>query len=160
MLAGLLASVQAACSMLPRGGGDSVRAAESDVGERRAVVLGVLQRQQDAWNRGDIGSFMEGYWRSPVLTFSSGGSVQRGWEETRDRYLSRYPNRTAMGRLRFSDLEILPITPGAVLVLGRWHLERDEPIGGAFSLVFAQKEGSWVIVHDHTSADSKPERPE
>lgn len=152
----VLAGFLAGCS----GGGrcDSIHIdglARDEKATNREIVVDILSKQQDAWNRGDIEGFMEGYWRSSDLTFSSGGVVQRGWHATRDRYLSRYPNRAAMGRLRFSDLEVIPIAPGSLLVLGRWHLEREEPIGGAFSLVFAQKEGSWVIVHDHTSVDAE-----
>lgn len=150
----LLAGVVAGCSGARRSSQSNRAHAHSSWAASRDIVVGILTSQQDAWNRGDIEGFMEGYWRSADLTFSSGGIVERGWRATRDRYLARYPDRATMGQLRFSDLEVLPVSRGSLLVLGRWHLERDQPIGGAFSLVFAQKEGSWVIVHDHTSADT------
>lgn len=113
----------------------------------------MLERQAQAWNAGDIDAFMVPYWHSPDLTFSSGGKVTRGWQATRDRYNQRYPTREAMGRLTFSDIEVTQPGADVALVLGRWRLERAEPIGGGFSLVLRKVNGSWVIVHDHTSID-------
>ncbi|MCH8252287.1 MAG: hypothetical protein IID36_07530 [Planctomycetes bacterium] len=37
----------------------------------RMQVPVMLQRQAEAWNAGDIDAFMEPYWRSPDLTFTS-----------------------------------------------------------------------------------------
>jgi hypothetical protein len=48
----------------------------------------VLSAQQAAWNRGDVDSFLIGYWRSPDLTFSGGNGVSSGW----DGVLARYKN--------------------------------------------------------------------
>lgn len=120
-----------------------------------AQILNILGRQAEDWNRGDIESFMQAYWKSPDLTFSSDGRITRGWQNTLDNYHERYPNRKVMGHLNFSFLEITQIGNSAALVLGRWHLDRDKPIGGAFSLVFRKIQGRWVIIHDHTSVDKK-----
>src|SRR5258705_11657162 len=43
--------------------------AEERVADRRAIQA-VLSAQQAAWNRGGVGSFLLGNWRSPGLTFS------------------------------------------------------------------------------------------
>lgn len=118
-------------------------------------IRNILGRQADDWNRGDVESFMQAYWKSPDLTFSSGGRITRGWQNTLDHYYERYPNQKEMGHLDFSFLEITPIGFDAALVLGRWHLDRDKPVGGVFSLVFRKMQGRWVIVHDHTSVDKK-----
>lgn len=118
------------------------------------AIRRVLVQQDQAWNRGDIDTFMSGYWNSPQLSFSSGGRVTKGWQQTKDNYHKRYPNRAAMGHLTFDDLEISILEPGVALVLGRWHLDRDKPIGGAFSLVFRKINRQWLIVHDHTSMDA------
>lgn len=64
-----------------------------------------------------------------------------------------------MGTLAFSELEVTVLAPEAALVLGRWHLDRDDrPVGGSFSLVFRRIGNRWLIVHDHTSAlpDDRP----
>lgn len=114
----------------------------------------LLNRQADAWNRGDLRAFMQPYWNSPELTFSSGGKTTRGWQATYDRYVRKYPTRDEMGALTFSDLEVREVAPRAALVLGRWHLERRDPIGGNFSLVLRRDGEDWVIIHDHTSVDA------
>ena len=108
--------------------------------------------QVDAWNRGDVDAFMEHYWKSDDLTFSSGGQTTRGWQATLDGYRKRYPTREKMGRLTLDGLEITPLGDAAALVLGEWKLDRaSEPIGGNFTLVLRKIDGRWVIVHDHTS---------
>jgi ketosteroid isomerase-like protein len=127
----------------------------STTDEQAAAIEAVLYDQADAWNRGDIDAFMQGYWKSEKLSFSSGGKVARGWQATKDGYKKRYPTRDAMGTLRFSQLEISPIGEAGALVLGTWHLERGEPVGGNFSLVMRKIDGKWLIIHDHTSRAEK-----
>jgi len=114
----------------------------------------LLRQQTQAWNRGDVPAFMEPYWNSPDLTFSSGGKTTRGWQATYERYVRKYPTRDEMGTLTFSDLEVREVAPRAALVLGRWHLQRRDPIGGNFSLVLRREGDDWVILHDHTSIDA------
>ena len=63
----------------------------SDDNSIRAAVQAVLRAQEEAWNRGDIDAFVEHYWKSDSLTFSSGGKTTRGWTDTVNRYRSRYP---------------------------------------------------------------------
>ena len=120
----------------------------------RMQVPVMLQRQAEAWNAGDIDAFMEPYWRSPDLTFTSGGRITRGWAQTRAGYRERYPTKSDMGRLIFGDLEITQLGPSAALVLGAWHLNRAEPVGGLFTLVLRKEGGRWIIIHDHTSRHS------
>lgn len=116
------------------------------------AIRQVLQTQQQAWNDGDIDRFMQSYWKSDELTFSSSGKVTRGWQATLDGYKQRYATRQEMGSLAFSELEITPLGHDAALVLGNWRLTReDDTPGGKFSLVFRRIDGQWLIVHDHTS---------
>ena len=35
----------------------------------KVAIENVLVVQEDAWNRGDVEAFMEGYWQSEELTF-------------------------------------------------------------------------------------------
>jgi L-asparaginase / beta-aspartyl-peptidase len=117
-------------------------------------LTAILTQQAADWNKGDIDSFMKSYWNSEDLTFSSDGKTARGWKATRERYLKGYPDRETMGKLTFSELEFFPLGDSAALVLGRWKLERKEPVGGNFSLVWRKIKGAWLIVHDHSSADA------
>jgi beta-aspartyl-peptidase (threonine type) len=121
--------------------------------EVEKAVRTVLDAQVVAWNNGDVEGFMEGYWRSPKLTFSSGSDTTRGWDATLQRYKKKYQSEGAeMGKLTFRDLEIEPLAPDAALVRGRWQLVRtkDKP-GGVFTLILRKVPEGWRIVHDHTS---------
>ena len=138
ILAALLA-VAASCGRQP-----------SQSGEH--PVLAILRDQQSAWNDGDIERFMQHYWKSDRLTFSSTGKTTRGWENTLADYRRRYPSVEKMGNTRFENLEVFPLGDKAALVLGQWFLTRQpDPLKGNFSVVFQQIEGRWVIIHDHTS---------
>jgi uncharacterized protein (TIGR02246 family) len=120
-----------------------------------AAVRAVLDAQRDAWNRGDVEGYMDGYARSPNTVFVSGDNVTRGWQTVLDRYRKNYDSREKMGTLTFSDLEITPLGNDAAIVLGRWHLQRtkDEP-HGRFTLILRRTKQGWKIVHDHTSSAS------
>jgi uncharacterized protein (TIGR02246 family) len=125
--------------------------------DERAEVEAVLSKQAAAWNRGDIDTFMEHYWKSDELTFSSGGQTTRGWTSTKENYQRRYPTREQMGQLKFTQLEVTTLGDSAALVLGRWQLTRDSsPVGGNFTLIFRRIDGNWLIVHDHTSKADAP----
>lgn len=121
----------------------------------RTAITTLLDDQRQAWNRGDIAAFMEGYVHTPDLVFTSGGSIRRGWQETHDRYLARYgTDASTMGTLAFEVLELTPLGADGAVVLGRWALsDLDEPAGGVFTVVLERRAEGWRIVHDHTSSN-------
>jgi uncharacterized protein (TIGR02246 family) len=118
-----------------------------------AAIRAVLDAQREAWNRGDIEGYMEGYARSSNTVFISGDSVTRGWQTVRDRYKKGYDSRAKMGTLTFSEIEVSLLNPSTAVVIGRWQLKRanDEP-KGRFTLIFKRLPQGWRIVHDHTSS--------
>jgi len=122
----------------------------------KAAVRDVLVRQQDAWNRHDLEAFMSGYWNSPDLTFFSGANVTTGWQDTLERYRTRYQSEGhEMGQLQFSDLQIAPLASDAAFVRGAWKLTMKDgkTPHGLFTLLFRKFPDGWKIVHDHTSAE-------
>ena len=120
----------------------------------RSEIRTVLDAQTKAWNDADIEGFMEHYWKSEELTFSTPDDEIKGWQATLDRYRRRYPTPDAMGKLRFEDLVIERIEEGGATVSGRYHLTRQAgPASGRFTLQMRRIEGRWVIVRDHTVAD-------
>ena len=131
-------------------GGQASFGTDSDSGSE---IRTVLQAQQDAWNRGDIDAFMNGYSRSNETVFVSGNDVERGWQKVLDRYKKKYSDRAKMGTLTFSNLEITPLSNDSAVVLGSWELKRanDQP-HGRFTLIFRRFPEGWRIIHDHTSA--------
>lgn len=131
---------------------------ESTVASREAEQIQILNKQAEAWNRGDIADFMSAYWKDEGLTFSSGGKTERGWQATLENYKKNYPDKATMGKLTFSELETQELGADAMLMLGRWYLERAEPIGGNFSVVWKRINNKWVIVHDHSSSLTKSDK--
>jgi uncharacterized protein (TIGR02246 family) len=117
-----------------------------------AEIRAVLDRQREAWNRGDIQAFMQGYHQSPDLVFTSGGKIRRGFDETLARYREKYVTGGAMGHLEFSEVELQPVGADGAVALGRWKLTETPEAGeGVFTLVLTKVDGRWGIVHDHTS---------
>jgi len=122
------------------------------IGAGDQEVRDVFDRQQAAWNRGDIAGFMAEYENSEQLIFTSGGTVERGWNAAMARFAKRYPDRETMGRLEFSGLEVTLLGPAAAVVLGKWELTRkaDHP-HGIFTVILKKDKAAWKIIHDHTS---------
>jgi len=115
----------------------------------------VLARQQEAWNRHDLESFMSGYWNSPELTFFSGTKISSGWQATIERYRKTYQSEgREMGKLEFSDLNIDALSSDSAFVRGAWHLTMSDgkTPHGLFTLIFRKFPEGWKIIHDHTSA--------
>ncbi|MGK2859359.1 MAG: YybH family protein [Thermoanaerobaculia bacterium] len=120
------------------------------------TILSLITEQAEAWNRGDLEGFMDGYLKSDELVFTSGSRIRRGWQVTFDAYRKRYGTaKETMGKLTFSKLEVRPLGEDAAWVLGRWDLAGPkEASGGIFTLVMRRIDGTWLVVHDHTSSDS------
>jgi len=124
-----------------------------DTDQIARAIRAVMEAQQAAWNRGDIGGFMDGYERSETTTFVSGDEITHGWQTVFDRYKQRYSSAEKMGTLSFSELDIQPISPSYALADGRWQLNRagDSP-HGRFTLLFRETSSGWRIIHDTTTS--------
>lgn len=121
-----------------------------------AQIRAVLEAQVAAWNAGKLEEFMAGYWRSPELTFYSGGQKLAGWDATLARYRKNYQAEgKEMGKLQFSELEIKPLGEQEAVVGGRWGLTmaNGKQLGGLYTLIFRRFNDGWKIVHDHTSTN-------
>jgi len=121
-----------------------------------AEIRAVLNAQVAAWNAGKLEEFMDGYWRSPDLTFFSGGRKLSGWDATIERYRKTYQAEgKEMGKLAFSDLDIQPLGTSAATVRGRFELTMSDgkKLSGLYTLIFRRFRQEWKIIHDHTSSN-------
>ncbi len=118
----------------------------------KQAILKVLSVQNQAWNRGDLDAFMQGYWRSDSLLFVGKSGPKYGWQTTLDNYKKGYPDKTAMGQLTFDILKVQLLDKTNAFVLGGWRLKREKDApGGYFTLWFRKINGEWKIVADHSS---------
>lgn len=116
------------------------------------VIQTVLSSHQAAWNSGDIDGLLDGYTKTDALRYASGGDVLRGFSAVRQRFMSAYPDRAAMGTLSFSDIEVEQFTDSDAIAFGRWRIERaSAQMSGLFTLQFCKSDGHWLIATDHTS---------
>jgi hypothetical protein len=122
-------------------------------GKDKAAILQILNRQVEMWNAGDVEKFMVGYWANDSLMYIGKSGIQYGYQPTLNNYKKNYPDRAAMGTLKFNILTMKPLGKRHYFVVGKWHLTRPEKgdIGGHFSLIFEKQNGQWVIIADHSS---------
>jgi ketosteroid isomerase-like protein len=124
----------------------------SSFAQNKEAIIKVLEDQRQAWNRGDVNSYMQGYWKSDSLVFVGKTAPVYGWQGTLDRYKRCYPDKVAMGRLIFDIIQVKILDDHNAFVLGGWHLKREKDApGGYFTLWFRKINGAWKIVCDHTS---------
>ena len=120
--------------------------------DEKAIRL-VMSMQEDAWNAGDIGQFMEGYWKSQQLVFVGASGITYGWSSTKENYIKRYPDLNAMGELTFEIIHISRIDKSTVLLLGGFNLKRiEDGLSGYFTLLWKKIDNEWLIISDHTSS--------
>ncbi len=112
----------------------------------------VLETQREAWNRGELEAYMEGYWHSDSLLFVGKNGPKYGWKQTLENYRKSYPDRAAMGYLIFDIKKVELLNSKTAFVLGAWRLKRDndEP-NGYFTLILKKIKGRWLVVSDHSS---------
>jgi ketosteroid isomerase-like protein len=118
----------------------------------KILILKLLEGQRQAWNRGDLVNYMQGYSKSDSLLFVGNSGPQYGWETTLANYRKSYPDKKTMGFLSFDIKEVRMISADHAFVLGAWHLkrEKDDP-KGYFTLIIKKIRGEWKVIADHSS---------
>ncbi|MCC6401924.1 MAG: DUF4440 domain-containing protein [Flavobacteriales bacterium] len=117
--------------------------------EVRSAITRVMQEQEAAWDRGDIRGFMSGY--TEAACFITAKERTCGREAVTQRYLKRYPDRSAMGDLRFGISEVLAVGRAHAWCTGTWTLVRPaDTLSGGFSLLWQREADGWRVVRDHT----------
>ncbi|TNE78485.1 MAG: nuclear transport factor 2 family protein [Bacteroidetes bacterium] len=114
-------------------------------------VSEVLFTQQEAWNKGDIEGFMDGYWQSDSLRFLSRNGLSTGWQKVLNNYKKSYPDGAAMGKLHFEVLKVEELAKDKALLIGTWRLsETPKEAFGYFQLIFQKFPEGWKIISDCT----------
>ena len=128
---------------------------EPKLSASRDAIIKVIDMQKNAWNSGDLDTFLTGYYESPDTSYTSGGQEYWGYDALRQKYTKSYgTSRDTMGTLEFSELKVIDVGKDSAYCVGHWHLERKEkqPLEGVFTLVFKKTSAGWKIIHDHTTS--------
>jgi ketosteroid isomerase-like protein len=127
----------------------TINAISQTEAEDRKAITAVLKMQQDAWNKGDLEGFMQGYIKSDSLKFYGSKGVTHGWQNTLDNYKKGYPSKEYTGTLKFTIDAITKIEEGAYYMMGQFHLVRDAGnANGVFLIIFRKIEGEWKVIAD------------
>jgi hypothetical protein len=65
----------------------------------------------DRWNVHDIEGHLEAYWKSPELLVVIDSEQFNGWQQLHDSYLHGYPDRSAMGSIEPSRIQVKLLKP-------------------------------------------------
>lgn len=123
--------------------------------KEKSEISNLLDKQVEAWNKGNLEKFMETYWNSEKLSFVGSRGPTYGWQATLDNYKKGYPDKASMGKLKFTVLRISKIDKKTVLVIGRFDLSREMGnLAGHYTLVIQKFGKDWLIVSDHSSAEN------
>lgn len=115
-------------------------------------MIEALREMEAAWNRGDLAGFLDGYWNDPSFFFVSGSTASAGWDATRARYETVYPDPNAMGAVSFTDISTREISPDSGVLLCRWTLDfGDRQASGYATFLFERRDGVWRVTHEHAS---------
>jgi ketosteroid isomerase-like protein len=116
------------------------------------TIRKVLDSQTEAWNKGDIKSFMQGYWKDDSLMFIGKNGIHWGWQTTLENYKKNYPDTAAMGKLSFDIILVKKLSAEYFYVVGKWMLSRSiGDLSGHYNLLFKKINGQWLIIADHSS---------
>ena len=123
----------------------------------RAELETMLARAAANWNRGDLDAFVDDYLPGDSTTFIGSRGLVRGPKAIRAGYAPRFAAGAVRDSLSFVILDVDPVAPDAVNLIGQYTLARR--IGGRdsvtsrgpTSLLVRRVQGRWRIVHDHSS---------
>ena len=116
--------------------------------EMEKAIAAVIDRQVQAWNRGDLEAFVSVY--AEDAAFVSPTGLTRGRQGVLDRYRKRYPDKAAMGTLALEIVETRLAGTDGASVVARWSLAYpDKPAASGLTLLVLHRSGDrWLIVQD------------
>jgi len=123
----------------------------------RAELEAMLARAAVNWNRGDLDAFMDDYLPGDSTTYIGGRGLVRGPAAIRASYAPLFTGSAPRDSLSFEILDLDPLAPGVVNLIGRYTLARrvggrdSVTARGPTSLLVRRVGGRWRIVHDHSS---------
>lgn len=120
-----------------------------------AIVAGVMAANAAAWNEGNLPAFLGGYANSDDVRLVADGAVASGFSGVRKHYEALVAGAGAMGRLRFSNLDVTMTASDVATVVGHYELASGpKTSAGAMTVVLKQIDGRWRIIQDTRVRDA------
>ncbi len=140
------------------------RSAAARGADSAAAVVKVLNESAAAFEHGDLGAASRTWSHSKALTVFEGGHVNRGWADYRDNHLA--PEMKELRDVRYRLSDVVPHVVGdTAWATFRYAISGSEIGGRTFSgtgigtAVLQREQGSWRIVHWHSTSTPKPKTP-
>ena len=116
------------------------------------AIRKMLSAQEDEWNKGNLETFMKGYWQNDSLVFIGKNGPKYGYATTLANYKKGYPDTATMGKFTSTILNLKKLSKNYYFVVGKWYLKRSiGDVSGHYTLLIQKINGEWVIVADHSS---------
>jgi uncharacterized protein (TIGR02246 family) len=114
-----------------------------------------FQQARDAWNRGDLDTFLTLY--AEDATFVDGRRPQRGIAWIRANYTPAFAPGASRDSLEIKELTARPLSTTLALVTARYVLYRGAQTtqSGPFTVIMEERTDGWKILHDHSSSDPR-----
>ncbi|GAC1579180.1 MAG: hypothetical protein NVS3B7_13060 [Candidatus Elarobacter sp.] len=126
-----------------------------------AAVVKALDESAAAFEHGDLGAASRVWSHSEGLTVFEGGHVNNGWTDYRDNHLG--PEMKELREVRYRLSEVVPHLAGhTAWATFRYSISGSERTGRTFSgtgigtAVLERQDGTWRIVHWHSTSTPKP----
>lgn len=118
----------------------------------RDAVSSAVKQHLECWNKRNLDCYLNDYWHSDSLKVLGEEGIVHGYKALSKTLKESYSNQVDMGKLKYDIDSIENLGSGKVMVIGMYHMDRGyDKVSGAFMLVWAKKDGKWVIVIDHSS---------
>ncbi len=97
---------------------------------------------------------MEVYWKSPELLVLVDSEQFNGWQQLHDSYINGYADRSTMGFIQPTRIQVKMLRPDLALALTWWSISFPTAKGkvvGTTTMDFEKFDTDWKIVASHTS---------
>jgi uncharacterized protein (TIGR02246 family) len=133
---------------------DSMSAQPSTAESDSEAIYKVLLRMLDRWNAHDLEGHLDAYWNSPELLVIVDSEQVNGWRQLHDSYCNGYPDRSAMGFINPSRIQVKLLTPDIALALTWWSMSfpgsKQKAVGNT-TMNLQKFDKAWKIVTSHSS---------
>jgi len=133
---------------------DSLQANSTVSKSDAQLVYEVLLRMLDRWNAHDLEGHLDVYWKSPELLVVVDSEEFNGWQPLHDSYINGYPDRSAMGFINPTRIQVKLLKPDLALALTWWTISfpsTQQTVVGNTTMNLQKFDNGWKVVASHTS---------